>query len=93
VPYPATAAAPAVAVAVGWAAARSEAGSAGLVALMMALCSPSATWWVKLTETCSNPAAVHLSEDGGLVDRQVDDAVGAVRQLTARLRFHKLRFR
>jgi hypothetical protein len=44
---------------------------------MMALCSPSATWWVKLTETCSNPAAVHLSEDGGLVDRQVDDAVGA----------------
>jgi len=31
--------------------------AAGLVAVMMAECSPSPTWWVKATDTCSNPAA------------------------------------
>jgi hypothetical protein len=34
-----------------------ESALVGLVALMMAECSPSLTWWVKATETCSNPAA------------------------------------
>jgi hypothetical protein len=35
-------------------------GSAGvgLVAVMMAECSPSSTWWVKATDTPVNPAAV-----------------------------------
>jgi hypothetical protein len=31
---------------------------AGLVALMIAECNPSPTWWVKDTETSVNPAAV-----------------------------------
>jgi hypothetical protein len=36
--------------------------SVGLMALTMAECSPSPTWWVKATDTCSNPAADQLAK-------------------------------
>jgi hypothetical protein len=36
-----------------------SAAAVGLVALTMAECRPSPTWWVKATDTCSNPAAAN----------------------------------
>src|SRR6188472_4471447 len=43
--------------AAGRSAARSFVPWVALTALMMAPCIPSATWWVKTTETSSSPAA------------------------------------